>query len=641
MTLLPLALLRGALIAILGFGGDPPPTQPESKPGTPAAAPAAPTFEGQDRFDQVRSVEELRELEHEVLDLVEKVRPSVVLLRGVGREGFSMATGVIIDKDGLIATCGHVGREPGRDFIAVLPDGTELEGTTLGQVLEGDVDCGLVRVKTGGRELPAVPLGTTKGLARGDWVVALGYTHGIGEHHRPALARVGRVLRLTPECLYIDAPIDAGDSGGPSFNLRGEVVGLNSRCGRPSWQNISTAIDQLSDRLAELEQEEAPGEALHAEAEGEPEEEADGPAPPSMPEEPDESGPGRPARFGGGDSSAGRRSVERAVPIDPIVAAASGSMVRVLVDGDLVAYGLFVDPSGFVVTKASQLPTSKPITVEVGDDRWQATKVASDFTSDVGLLRLEVAEGGIDPAARLKPVQWAVDARVGPGEVLLSPRSNGDPPALGFAAIEERESDYDDLDRPYLGLQTRRATREELQRAEVGRAVTIRRVVAGTPAEQAGLAVGMILRSVDGQEVDSPEALRRLLQKRQVGDRVRVESVEGDAASSRAIVLASRRDVDPEARRGNTSTPISRRSSGFGQILAHDAVTHPSQMGGPLVDLEGHVVGMNIARYDRTATHALPAARMAKLCERLMAEATAPTKAMPQGKRERVPAKAE
>ena len=50
---------------------------------------------------------------------------------------------------------------------------------------------------------------------------------------------------------------------------------------------------------------------------------------------------------------------------------------------------------------------------------------------------------------------------------------------------------------------------------------------------------------------------------------------------------------------------------------------------------------MNIARYDRTATHALPAARMAKLCERLMAEATAPTKAMPQGKRERVPAKAE
>jgi serine protease Do len=64
-------------------------------------------------------------------------------------------------------------------------------------------------------------------------------------------------------------------------------------------------------------------------------------------------------------------------------------------------------------------------------------------------------------------------------------------------------------------------------------------------------------------------------------------------------------------------TEISKLSSGFGAVVAHDGITRPEQMGGPVVDLEGRVVGMNIARYDRTATHAIPASRMTEIVKDL------------------------
>jgi serine protease Do len=66
-------------------------------------------------------------------------------------------------------------------------------------------------------------------------------------------------------------------------------------------------------------------------------------------------------------------------------------------------------------------------------------------------------------------------------------------------------------------------------------------------------------------------------------------------------------------------TPISEVSTGFGDVLAHDAIVWPEQCGGPVVDLDGHVVGLNIARFDRTATHALEAKAVAKAAEAIIA----------------------
>lgn len=613
---------------VLGLGVAPPaiapPVDAPAANPTEFASPAAagepspdrvvpPTFRGHDRFDDIRTVEELRELECEIVDVVERVRPSVVLLRGESaRGGASSGTAVIIGKDGLLATCGHVGRSPGRNVTALLADGTELRGRTLGQCLEGDVDCGLVQLEVEGRELPAAALGTTVGLAKGDWLIAMGYTHGLSDEGRPSLVRVGRVVGVKDTALLFDAPIDAGDSGGPSFNLRGEVIGLNSRCGRESWQNLASPIDRLVERMELLrDQREPPGEP----AEGQSVEA------PNAPPDSEQSRPRRGSRFPSESGGEDKVAVQRAVPLNAVATRAQSAMVRVHCDDRPVALGLVIDANGLAVTKASQLEPGSPIAVETAGGAFHvAREVARDAATDVALLRFNVGRLAARATGRLETVVWDIDAPVAPGAVLITPRGligSEDGLALGFAAIERRESEPDRTDGPFLGVQTRPASLEERERVAVERAVTVVHVVPGAAAERAGLAPGDILVALDGTELDSPNQLRRVIGRHRVGDRLRLEAVGAKGALAIEITLGRRGDAR-ETRRGNTATPISRRSSGFGSLLAHDTVTEPEQMGGPVVDLDGNVVGMNIARYDRTATHAIGADRMAETCRRLV-----------------------
>jgi serine protease Do len=563
----------------------------------PATTPPVPmlAFKGQDRFDDPRTIEELDQLESEVIAVAQRVRQSVVYLKTAG--GGATGTAVIIRSDGLLATCGHVGRRPGRELTAILADGTEIPGRTLGQDWGDGVDCGLAQLDTGGRELPAVPLGTTEGLESGDWVVALGYTQGLQEAVRPSLLRAGRVLLVNEKELYFDAPIDAGDSGGPSFNLFGEVVGLNSRCGRQSWQNVATRIDLLRDRMDALTEQVAPSDD------------------PSAGEDP----PSRRMvglRFPSGHQG-GRDAVERSAPLASVATSALAATVRVLCDGRPVAFGTVIDADGLIVTKASQLVANKPLTVRIpGDERLPAREIARDSALDVALLRCE-----LQPANRaanaLGTIQWASERSIAPGTILITPRGFDRGVTYGFAAIEERESQVDLVDGPYLGVQTRAARPAELELAGADRAVVIIRVLPETAAERAGLKPGQMVLAIDDVEVGTPAELRTTLRKHPSGQSVRIKRAIGQAASEVDVVLGRRQDSERGVRRGNTSTPISLRSSGFGSLLPHDTVTTPDEMGGPLIDLDGNVVGMNIARFDRTATHAIGAERMIDVCARL------------------------
>jgi S1-C subfamily serine protease len=585
------------LLAALGSGWSAPPTDGRATAPAPTA-PNAPAFLGVDRFDEPRDVATLRALEAEVKDLAARLRPTVVLLQTRGqRGGMSSGTGVIIGSDGLVATCGHVGMSAGRSVQAVLADGTRLRGRTLGQVFSGGVDCGLVQLETEGRELPAAPLGTTVGLARGDWVLAFGHTHGGGDDGRPALLRVGRVLGTAPHEVLMDAPIDAGDSGGPAFNLQGELIGLNSRCGRASAENIATPVDDLVERM----------EVLRARTE----EDSDGAAA----REPRRRG--RPTNFPSGSGDSSKIAIQRLVRLKPVVVAAQGALARVFADGKAVGYATVVDRRGLAITKASLLPAGVGLDVEAANrQRYPATAVARDPESDVALLLLK----GVG-SADLAEVEWAPDAAVVPGTVLLTPRARPEVTAFGFAAIEGRTSALDDTSRPYMGLRSARATAEALEALGETTGVVLEQVVPGGAADRAGLRVGDVLLAFEGAPVADPVALRALIGARRIGDRVRLELARGSERQTVSVELGARPESMGGLRRGNTTTPISRVSGGLGEVIPHDTVLAPDQMGGPVTDLDGRVVGVNIARYDRTATHALPAARVQQIVTRLRDEA--------------------
>jgi serine protease Do len=570
---------------------------------------------GHDGFDRIESVTDLRALEARIREVADRARPSVVLLRLAGDDGLSSGSGVVITPDGLVVTCGHVGEAAGRRVRATLADGTTLTGRTLGQADIGMLDCGLVQLDTEGADLQTSPLGSSSDLAPGDWLVTIGYTQGPPQSARPALVRAGRVLRCDRDELLFDAPIDSGDSGGPSFNLRGEVVGINSRCGRQPWENAATPVDRMRERMVEF------GEGLDEElflvfGAGEARDVA--------------------TRFVPGGDSNGRLAVQRAVPLAEVTRAAHASMLEVLTgerDDELLSYATVIDPDGHAVTKRSQLRGAN-----VGSEAWvrdpngvrhHARVVGVDPSLDLALLEVTGLEA--------PPIAWSPGATVAAGQVLLTPRLGDQPPALGFAAIERRESERDPMAGPYLGVMSEAMTKQEAQNAGVEQGVRIVQVVPGNPADQAGIKVGDVIVAVDGAPVSGRDGLRRRLLERAIGERVGIELVRNGERMRIEAELAPRPDEGARRRgprgaaRGNTVTPISGRSSGFGEVLAHDAIVRPTQCGGPVVDLDGRVVGLNIARFDRTATHALDAVRVEAAVRRMLGNAqsqrTAPASA--------------
>jgi serine protease Do len=148
-----------------------------------------------------------------------------------GRErGFnqrSLGSGVLIHPDGFIVTNHHV--VEGTDAIQVLLfSGKQYRAEIIGTDSKTDLALIKIRVDT---PLPVVPLGDSDKLEVGDWVLAIGNPFGFDQSVTAGIVSgKGRVLGAGPYDDYIqtDAAINPGNSGGPLFNLRGEVVGINT-----------------------------------------------------------------------------------------------------------------------------------------------------------------------------------------------------------------------------------------------------------------------------------------------------------------------------------------------------------------------------------------------------------------------------
>jgi serine protease Do len=137
-----------------------------------------------------------------------------------------------------------------------MPDGKKYKAKTLGS--NTGIDSGMIQIIDKAPEAgwPAVEVGTTDNLTAGQWTVALGHPGGY-QKGRPPVARLGRVIMASNRAIYTDNTLINGDSGGPLFDLDGKLVGIHSRIGMLSSQNIHVPINTYTetwDRLASGEQ---------------------------------------------------------------------------------------------------------------------------------------------------------------------------------------------------------------------------------------------------------------------------------------------------------------------------------------------------------------------------------------------------
>ncbi len=149
----------------------------------------------------------------------------------------SLGSGFIIDASGLVVTNNHV--IDGADEITVtLQDNTSLKAKVVGRDETGDI--ALLQVKPD-KPLPAVQFGDSDHARVGDWVLAIGNPFGLGGTVTAGIVSArGRDIRQGPydDFIQTDAAINRGNSGGPLFNMDGEVIGMNTAIYSPSGGSI-------------------------------------------------------------------------------------------------------------------------------------------------------------------------------------------------------------------------------------------------------------------------------------------------------------------------------------------------------------------------------------------------------------------
>jgi serine protease Do len=177
--------------------------------------------------------------------------------KGEKHKATSLGSGFIIDPSGYIVTNYHVIQDAD-EITVILQDDTNLTATVVGK--DKKTDLALLKVTTK-KPLPSVAFGDSDKARVGDWIIAIGDPYGLGGTVTAGIISArARDINSGPydEYLQTDAPINRGNSGGPMFNMDGDVIGVNTAIFSPSGGSIgigfaipSSLVHNVIDQLRE------------------------------------------------------------------------------------------------------------------------------------------------------------------------------------------------------------------------------------------------------------------------------------------------------------------------------------------------------------------------------------------------------
>jgi serine protease Do len=285
----------------------------------------------------------------------------------------------------------------------------------------------------------------------------------------------------------------------------------------------------------------------------------------------------------------------------PITEATRFSIVKLEVNDEPVALGAVVETNGLALTKASELRPGKLTCWLASDKQVNAEVVAVDEGSDLALVRVH--------ASGLKPIQWA-DEEIRPGQWAITPGIAPTPHAVGIVSARSRRIKPQ---RAYIGVQFDFS----------GSAPRIEEVLSGLGAAKAGLKTGDVITGVNDSSVTNRDQVVDRLQEFRAGQTVKIRvrrdtkefDVEIQLMSPGPELLAA--ELYGLSGRDRTVGEVSLRAEGFEQVIEHDTVLRPWLCGGPLVNLDGKAIGLNIARAGRVSTYALPPALVKRILKGL------------------------
>ncbi len=262
------------------------------------------------------------------------------------------------------------------------------------------------------------------------------------------------------------------------------------------------------------------------------------------------------------------------------------SVVEVEADGRQVGYGLITSADGQIVTKLSLLKNKLSCRLPNGK-RFDAKLVFQDQENDLALLKVE--------AGRLKAASIPKNIKMQVGQWIISPSKSKSPLAVGVVGVLPKKI----LSASgFLGV-----TIEDGKGGAI-----VRQVAAASAAEACGLRVDDLITRIGKAAIGGRDELVEVVGALSPGDKVALQIVRNSRKVALTATLGKRDEPRTSQRRSRSrrfSRGFSTRRRGFKRAVQYDAVLQPSQCGGPVIDILGRVVGLNIARAERTRTLAL------------------------------------
>lgn len=293
--------------------------------------------------------------------------------------------------------------------------------------------------------------------------------------------------------------------------------------------------------------------------------------------------------------------------VEQQASAASKAAVRIFCKQRQVALGAIVKADGFILTKASEVEHCESISCELFDGRKLPAKILKqDTTNDLALLKIE--------AGGLVPIQWS-EKTILPGTFLVVPDIDGSTIAIGTYSVAPRSTVAGE--QAFLGVKPETTTH----------GVRVSEIDPGNASHEAGLTNGDVITKLAGKTITDVSSLVKTIRDRRPGDSVEIEYIRNGTPAKTRATLAARDISGVQAARFKMMNRLgavpSRRNDNFPTVFQHDTPLFPEHCGGPIADLDGNVVGLNIARKGRAATYAIPPDIVKKVVEELIRDSLA------------------
>lgn len=469
------------------------------------------------------------------------------------------SSGVIVSSAGHILTVAHGLHGESRTAAIVFHDGATAEAEII--LRDNALDVAVLKLAENSARpaLSPISIAPAGGLRKTALVLAAGCPGREPDGLRPVI-RLGELLAVEPTTLRSSCTLTAGDSGGPLVNHQGQLIGLHRQIGLSRESNHHLPLEHLKNSVKSI---------LDLQ------------------------------KMAAVESST-ESGLAATLPIANRAVTATMQLRRVEIfqgksTPDTEAAPLILGTllnSEYVATKLSELTPHEMIDCRFQEGDPGVAEIAmTNVALDLAILKLQIPRRAATSLVS-QPVVSAAEF------------------SLVFAASVQSEP-------VRVGLITRRRHYEPRLNGKLGavldvdetsRAVRVKEVAPNSTASVAGLSKTCLIDSINGQPVKSLDNVGELLSEHQPGDWLQFQFRIVEKSSTNFARLQH----DPAERFERTefldgrSGIVSERRSGFADILQHDIELAPSHCGGPLIDSEGRVIGVNIARRARESSLAIP-----------------------------------